>query len=230
MFGQHIVVEQLIGALSSHFSEKRKSRKPLVLSFHGTPGTGKNYVSEMIAESMYVLGLQSSYVHKFMGRTDFALSELVKHYKQNVLHTVKTGLADCPLSLFIFDEVEKMPPGIFESITNMLDFNAYPYGVDNSKAVFIFISNTAGVQISDHLGDLIKSGKLREETKLSDFERILEKTAYITEGGLKESSLIKAHVIDHFIPFLPLEKLHVYKCVKAEFEMWNMYPHEDKME
>lgn len=227
LYGQHIVVDQLLAALNSHFSKIRKSRKALVLSFHGTPGTGKNYVAQMIAESMYTLGLRSSFVHKFVGRSDFETETLVSYYKKIIFNTVKEGLSACQKSLFIFDEVEMMPPGIFEFITSILDFSS---GMDSSQAVFLFLSNTAGIQISDHLGVLIKRGKLREETKLSDYERILEKTAFNADGGLKESSLIKAHVIDHFIPFLPLEKYHVHKCVEAEFRMLNMEPDHDQIE
>ncbi len=35
-------------------------------------------------------------------------------------------------------------------------------------------------------------------------------------GGFSHSSLIDHHLIDHYIPFLPLEMQHVYQCVIAE--------------
>ena len=34
------------------------------------------------------------------------------------------------------------------------------------------------------------------------------------EGGLKRSSIVAHNLIDHFIPFLPLERQHVKKCVE----------------
>merc|ERR1719348_1427161 len=34
------------------------------------------------------------------------------------------------------------------------------------------------------------------------------------EGGLKRSSIVDHHLIDHFVPFLPLERTHVKKCVE----------------
>jgi len=37
-------------------------------------------------------------------------------------------------------------------------------------------------------------------------------------GGLKKSALIDSHVIDHYIPFLPLEKVHVEQCIEAELK------------
>lgn len=37
-------------------------------------------------------------------------------------------------------------------------------------------------------------------------------------GGLKRSSMIDSHIIDHFVPFLPLEKMHVVQCIEAELK------------
>ena len=224
LFGQHIVQQQLIPALEAHFSNKRNSRKPLVISFHGTPGTGKNFVADQIARKLYEKGLESKFVHKYMGRSDFPLAEKARLYTERINRDVREGLRKCPRSLFIFDEVDKMPPGVFESLTSLVDYNSLIDGQDATQAIFIFLSNTAGVQVSDKLGELIKGGTLREDTKISHFEQILEKAAYNLEGGLKKTSLIEAHVIDHFIPFLPLEKSHVYKCIEQEFRRWDKFP------
>lgn len=38
LYGQHIVNASLIPALRSHINNLELSRKPLVMSFHGTPG------------------------------------------------------------------------------------------------------------------------------------------------------------------------------------------------
>lgn len=230
LFGQHIVQQQLIPALEAHFSGKRNSRKPLVISFHGTPGTGKNFVADQIANKLYANGVKSKFVHKYMGRADFPIAEYASIYTARINDEVRQGIAACPRSLFIFDEVDKMPPGVFESLTSLVNYNSYVDGSDNTKAIFIFLSNTAGVTISDKLGKLIKDGTLRDDTKLSHFEQILEKAAYNLEGGLQKASLIEAHVIDHFIPFLPLEKSHVYKCLKQEFRNWNHYPEEEVLQ
>lgn len=41
-------------------------------------------------------------------------------------------------------------------------------------------------------------------------------------GGLKKSHLIDSHIIDHYIPFLPLEKTHVMQCIEAELNYLKM--------
>ena len=217
------MLEHLIPALRAHFSSHTKSRKPLVISFHGTPGTGKNYVADLIAETLYEKGVKSKYVHKYLGRADFPKAANADLYKAQINHEVRVAIADCPRSLFIFDEVDKMPEGVFESLTSLVGYNSQIDGNDFSDAIFIFLTNTAGVQISDHLGDIIKQGTLRENAKLGQFESVLAKAAYNQIGGLRKASLIETHVIDHYLPFLPLEKQHVYLCILEEFKRWNVH-------
>lgn len=81
LFGQHIANATILPALHSHHKNMDKSQKPLVMSFHGTPGTGKNYVADHIVKHLYKLGDQSAYVYKFMGRADFPLASKVDEYR-----------------------------------------------------------------------------------------------------------------------------------------------------
>ncbi|KAH8421496.1 hypothetical protein KR009_009857, partial [Drosophila setifemur] len=224
LFGQHIVIKQVISALTAHVSPMRKSRKPLVLSFHGQPGTGKNFVAEHIASALYRLGSSSAYVTKYLGQADFPMVERVTEYRRRITDEVRASLSKCPRSLFIFDEVDKMPSGVFDTLTSLTDYNAFTDGTDHTKAIFIFLSNTAGTHIADHLGNQMKQGRLREDLRQQDFERLLEKAAYNMDGGLRRTTMIESHVIDHFIPFLPLEKAHVVKCLEMEFGRWNRRP------
>ncbi|KAH8287274.1 hypothetical protein KR054_005147, partial [Drosophila jambulina] len=224
LFGQHIVEQHVVPALVAHFSSQSTSRKPLVISFHGQPGTGKNFVADQIAQALYLEGSKSGYVAKYLGQADFPNANNVMHYKERISWEVRRQLNKCPRSLFIFDEVDKMPSGVFDTLASLADYNAFADGTDNTKAIFIFLSNTAGKHIADHLGDLMRGGRLREDTRLGDFENLLKKAAYNLDGGLKQTALIDSHVIDHFIPFLPMEKAHVVKCLEAEFRRWNRRP------
>jgi torsin-1 len=80
LFGQHIVLESVLSSLRMHFQKKDLSSKPLVISFHGMPGTGKNYVADFIAKSLYKKGLDSKYVHKFFGRLEFPEASKATQY------------------------------------------------------------------------------------------------------------------------------------------------------
>lgn len=218
LYGQHIVQDVLVNAIGAHFDNIQSSRKPLVMSFHGTSGTGKNYVSDFVARALYQNAIGSKFVNKFTA------SDAQKDLADKVKQTVR----NCPQSLFIFDEIEKMPAGIFDEIVALLDHHSSMKDYDFSKAIFIFLSNSAGAEIAHKLKSLIDSGYYRDETKLPDFERIAELGAYNVMGGLYRSSIIDSHVIDHFIPFLPLEPRHVEKCVRKEYDNFCISHPEDE--
>lgn len=45
-------------------------------------------------------------------------------------------------------------------------------------------------------------------------------------GGFHHSDTIKSNLIDHYIPFLPLERSHIRKCIMEEFNIRNVVPEE----
>lgn len=57
---------------------------------------------------------------------------------------MKEAVKNCPYSLFIFDEIELMPKGVFDPIVSLLDHHSDLEDHDFSKSVFIFLSNSAG--------------------------------------------------------------------------------------
>ncbi|CAO1407791.1 unnamed protein product [Diamesa serratosioi] len=219
LFGQHIVKDKVYNAVNSHYNSIKYSKKPLVMSFHGTPGIGKNFVADMIAEAVFEKGASSSFYHKFHGSMDFPGIESVGHYKEKLVSLIKAAVKKCPYSIFLFDEVDKMPKGVLDVITAMLDHHTSVQGLDFRKTVFIFLTNDGGKNIIDILTGLVnKNGLFREEVKLHHFESAMSLGLYNSEGGLQNSKTIEHAVIDFYIPFLPLEMKHVEQCIKAEFK------------
>lgn len=220
LFGQHIVVEKLFQAVASHYKEIDKSQKPLVMSFHGTPGTGKNFVSNLIAETVFEKGTSSQYYHVFHG-SQFSDLDKINHYTEQIKNDLFAAIDKCPYTIFVFDEVDKMPGGIFDSITGILDHHTLVRGRDFRKAIFIFLTNYGGEEITKVLYLLTTSkGLFRHDTKLHHFEDIIKIGVYNRQGGLKESRLITSAVIDFYLPFLPLEEKHVVECIKAEYKSY----------
>lgn len=66
--------------------------------------------------------------------------------------------------------------------------------------------------------EFYKSNKRREEIELRDFESIIKNQVYNDESSMKYSSLITSHLINHFIPFLPLERAHIDQCIDASLD------------
>ncbi|XP_011163297.1 torsin-like protein [Solenopsis invicta] len=235
LFGQDIARETIINALRGHY-ESHNSPKALVMSFHGTPGTGKNYVVQMIAKAFYKNGMQSKYFHFFNGRNDFPLQRKLDEYKENLYKVISIALQQCDRSMFVFDEVDKMPEDLLNVLVPFLDYNSYHKSTKHSesmyqnKAVFIFLSNTGSAQIVQYLTNMWERGRNREDARLQDFEKLVAEGAFNEKGGFHHSDTIQASVIDHYVPFLPLEEVHVRKCLARSFVERGFSPKEEMIE
>ncbi|CAO1298141.1 unnamed protein product [Diamesa serratosioi] len=218
LFGQHIVKYEVFSAISNHYKNIKTSKKPLVLSFHGTAGVGKSFVGNIIIENIFQKGLDSKYYHIFHGVSDFPGKHNLDHHKEVLEQKIFAATKSCEYSVIIFDECDKVFPGIFDVMTSMLDHNKKYKGSDFRKAIFIFISNDGGEEISKVLTNLEEKGVKREKTEQKHYRTILENGAYNSEGGFKKSKTIDNAVIDYYIPFLPLEEQHVKLCIRAEFK------------
>lgn len=99
LFGQHIVNATLIPQLRAHVRNLERSEKPLVMSFHGRMGTGKNFVTELIIKHFYKKGEHSKFVHKKMARKDFPLDLEVNKYRvSHSMRFIRSNIQICPIS------------------------------------------------------------------------------------------------------------------------------------
>ncbi|KAK2818743.1 hypothetical protein Q5P01_024304 [Channa striata] len=218
LIGQHIASSIIQDAVTG-FMRDNNPRKPLVLSLHGPSGTGKNFVSKLIAENIYKKGMDSSFVHVFTSQLHFPHSGLVDTYKSQLKQWIKANVISCERSMFIFDEIDKMPPGLFDSITPYLDYYVKLDGVSYRKAIFIFLSNDGGEDIKETALQFWREGRDREEIELKDLETAIAKSALkYNTSGFWHSDLIEKNMIDFFVPFLPLEYRHVVQCAMAEMK------------
>ncbi|KAM4696585.1 torsin-1A-like [Rhinophrynus dorsalis] len=218
IFGQHLAKKVILKGVSG-FLKNKNPKKPLTLSFHGWTGTGKNYVSQILARNIYPEGLNSKFVHQFVATLHFPHATQINTYKDQLQTWIRGNVSNCDRSIFIFDEVDKMHSGLLDSIKPFLDYYEQLDGVSYRKAIFIFLSNTGGEVISRLALEFWKNGKKREDIKLSDVEQHLSLNAFNKkDSGLWHCSLIDKNLIDFFVPFLPLEFSHVKECIRAELQ------------
>jgi len=227
LFGQHIAKSVVYKTLYSHL-RKFEPKKALVLSFHGMTGAGKNYIAQLIAENIYKEGTNSKYVHIYLSTVHFPDKDRVEFYKNQLQNEIKAKVKSCARSLFIFDEVDDMDPGIIDAIKPFLDYHPVIDGVDYRKSIFIFLSNTGAQKIYTTAKKNWESGLAREDLKLEYFDESLNNLAYNSEGGLKKTDIIERALIDAAVPFLPLEKRHVMLCIKAEIDKHNLVDQEEE--
>uniref|UniRef100_A0A3B4VFM9 Torsin n=1 Tax=Seriola dumerili TaxID=41447 RepID=A0A3B4VFM9_SERDU len=231
LFGQHVASRIILKAVDG-FMSNDNPKKPLVLSLHGSTGTGKNFASQLIAENIYKEGIKSRFFHVFSATHHFPHPKQHLHtYKIRLKQWLKEGITDCERSMFIFDEVDKMDPNLMDSIKPYLDYYDKLDGVSYQKAIFIFLSNEGGDVIAQTALDFKKAGRRREAIKLVDLETPLSLSLFNnTQSGFFRSSLISKKMVDYFIPFLPLEYNHVIQCVKAEMKTRGILPNPDVAE
>ena len=80
LHGQPLVEETVIRLLKRHLAND-EPEKALVLSFHGWTGSGKNFVSRIIAEHIYDHGMKSRYVNLFVSTVHFPHKHKVAEYQ-----------------------------------------------------------------------------------------------------------------------------------------------------
>ncbi len=80
VFGQHIV-QQIVPAAVAGSISREQPTKPLVLSFHGWPGGGKNYVASFVVKNYFKEGAGSKFYHFFNARAHFPLEKNTAVYQ-----------------------------------------------------------------------------------------------------------------------------------------------------
>uniref|UniRef100_A0A4X2KWX7 Torsin family 2 member A n=1 Tax=Vombatus ursinus TaxID=29139 RepID=A0A4X2KWX7_VOMUR len=136
--GQHLVRQLVMKGLKA-FVENPEPAKPLVMSFHGWTGTGKSYVSSMLVQYLFRDGMASPHVHHFSPVIHFPHAEQIEHYKSDLKQWILGNLTTCGRSLFLFDEVDKMHPGLLGVLRPFLGPSWVVYGTNYRKAIFIFL-------------------------------------------------------------------------------------------
>uniref|UniRef100_A0A8C5BW35 Torsin-1A C-terminal domain-containing protein n=1 Tax=Gadus morhua TaxID=8049 RepID=A0A8C5BW35_GADMO len=221
---QHIASEVIMNALTG-FMNNDNPNKPLVLSFHGTTGTGKNLASQLIVKNIYKKGMDSRFVHYFNSVVHFPYRRQVETYKTQLQHWIRGNVTNCAHSMFIFADMDKMHPGLIDCIKPFMVHRQKLDGVSYRKAIFIFLSNAGGEILTQTTLDFWKAGKDRQEIKLKDVETALSSSVFNNHNsGLWHSSLIESSLVDFFIPFLPLEHWHVVQCIMDEMEARGLQP------
>ena len=225
VFGQHLVTKVALNAVKGHVMNK-SPKKALVLSFNGGAGSGKNFVSKLIAKNLFTKGLKSKYVHQIIATNDFPHQRLSRTYRHQLKSWVVGNVSKycSSRSMFIFDEMDKMPTGVVDVLTPYMEPYPDVKGVDYRKTIFIFLSNTGGDLINEEALKNWKKGKSREEITIKQMDRVINQGAFNTKGSFWHSSLIEKNLVDYCIPFLPMERTQVKQCAEADMKAKNHVP------
>ncbi|KAM9207240.1 torsin-1B isoform 2-T2 [Dugong dugon] len=151
LFGQHLAAEVIVKALTG-FRNNKNPKKALTLSLHGWAGTGKNFVSQIVAENLHSKGLKSNFVHLFVSTLHFPHEQKIKLYQDQLQNWIRGNVSTCASSVFIFDEMDKLHPGLIDAIKPFLDYYEQVDGVSYRKAIFIFLREEEGRHSAERPG------------------------------------------------------------------------------
>ncbi|XP_038397726.1 torsin-3A isoform X3 [Canis lupus familiaris] len=218
LHGQHLARELVLTAVKGYLELPRPD-KALALSFHGWSGTGKNFVARLLAENLYRDGQRSDCVKMFIATFHFPHPKYVDLYKEQLTTQIKKTQERCHQTLFIFDEAEKLHPGLLEVLRPHLEHQAPEnHRAKSRKTIFLFLSNLGGNIVNEAVLNLLQAGGSREEIKLEHLvPRLRAEIEQSTDSGFGHSCLVKENLIDFFVPFLPLEYRHVRLCARDAF-------------
>ncbi|XP_061752420.1 prosalusin isoform X3 [Nerophis ophidion] len=211
VYGQHLA-QDIISEEVVRFLQNKSPEKPLVLSFHGSSGTGKTLVSSMLGSHLYGSAMSSPYVHRFIPALHFPSAGQVDQYRVQLKNWVQGNLTACARSVFIFDEMERMPRGLVDVLEPFLGPSHVVFGTNYRKAF------TAGEDVVNRVAlEHRRAGRDREEITSSDLQDAIAQAVYDNNSsGLFQSSIIRQKLITSFVPFLPLSRCHVERCVRSQ--------------
>nr|XP_020450967.1 prosalusin [Monopterus albus] len=216
VYGQHLA-QDIVSEEVARFLQNKSPDRPLVLSFHGSSGTGKTLVSSMLGNHLYGSAMSSPYVHQFVPTLHFPSPELVKKYREELKSWVQGNVTECARSVFIFDEMEKMPSGLIDVLEPFLGPSHVVFRTNYRKAIYIFISTTGEEVINKVALENRQAGRDREEIRLADLEEAIAQAAYSSNmSGFYQSSIIQKNLITCFVPFLPLSRRHIERCAHSQ--------------
>lgn len=214
LHGQPLVAARIFPALIGHIKSS-SPRKPLVLSFHGPTGTGKNFAARLIANGLIRNENQFEVISclTLCPCHDACNLETATACRRKLQDRIKNKLKSCSKTIFVFDELENLPAGIIDGITPFLDYSVDSKEYDHRQSIFIFLSNVGAGSIFEIVYDAYKKGEHRKDIEYHILHNALNEAAFNEDSGFMKSKLILKDYIDHMVPFFPLEKEHVEKCI-----------------
>ncbi|XP_059405108.1 torsin-2A-like isoform X2 [Carassius carassius] len=171
----------------------------------------------MIGRHIYGTAMGSPYIHQFVPTLHFPSTDRVQQYRSDLKRWVEGNLTACARSIFIFDEMEKMPPGVIDVLEPHLGPFHVLFQTNYHKAIYIFIS-TVGQEVINRVAlESRQAGRDREDILPKELEDSVADAVYNNKNsGFYHSRVITEKLITRFVPFLPLLRRHVERCAQRE--------------
>ncbi|KAE9547003.1 hypothetical protein FO519_009785, partial [Halicephalobus sp. NKZ332] len=173
---------------------------------HGGAGIGKTFSGKLIANALFAMGYDPANYNYI----NFA----ERDKRKKVYEKIEEGLRKCERAIFVLDEVDKVESNDFKVIIPFLNRHMDSMEVNPKKAIFLFISNAGTKAVNDS----VIEHQDRRTISVPHLQKILIDAVLSEKGGHMDSEIVKRGLIDYYVPFMPLTKDHVKRCIRQEAE------------
>ncbi|XP_074649949.1 torsin-like protein [Tubulanus polymorphus] len=196
IFGQDLAVEIVTNALGIFI---KNPFRPLVLSLHGWSGVGKSHLADLIVNF-----LRPTSATTFIVPLEITQFVNIRNATENMLSYIHP----CFVNIFIFEEMEEVTKGYMASVGAVIERVRRS---KNTSVIFLLLSTNGARIINRVVLDHIKTGGKRHDIS----------SEYLVASllaGLEQDSVYSElfGLVDYWIPLMPLEKVHVLKCIERE--------------
>lgn len=219
--GQPLATRALAAAICDFVAEPAPA-KPLVISVHGPPGAGKSLAHAALAAALYradpgAAGAGAGPPCPGRGcpgyRIVFGLDYTAED-APTALAALRTALLDHaaahPQSLIVIEEYDKLGCDARAALRGLLAAApGDPARAALARSVVVLESNAAAAE----LHALVEAAPSRDDVALEDGVRAVKDALYAAWAGPgcepRAETLRSLAAVDHFLPFLPLERGHL---------------------
>ena len=138
IYGQNAVVAQISTLIYSHLSNK-SSQKALSILLCGSTGTGKTHLAYKVSEMLFKLGSHSKFFLHIQSNIHFINQKSLAQNQEQLIQTLKRQIVKSPSSIFVIDEVDKLPKGFLDVMAPFLAHNGNFEGNVIKKCYFSYI-------------------------------------------------------------------------------------------
>ncbi|XP_035890400.1 torsin-1B-like [Phyllostomus discolor] len=203
LLGEHLAKEVILKALTG-FKSNKDPKEPWTLSLCGWAGTGKNFVSQIVAENLHSKGLKNNFVHLFVSILHFPHEHQIKLYQDQLQRWIQGNVSACVSSVFIFDKMDKLNPRIRRPSSHLLDYYEQVGGVSYQEVIFIFLSMAGGDLITKTDLEFWRAGRKWEDIQLNNLEHMQSVGVFSNKhSGLWCSRLTDRNFRITLVPFCP---------------------------
>ncbi|XP_056397105.1 torsin-4A [Hyla sarda] len=218
VFGQKIAIDKITDLLKDYLATHWHN-KPLVISMNGPSGVGKSHMGRILAKHFRSVAESDDFVLQYYVMhncpSDSNIGTCETDLSKMISDMVTRAELEEKIPIFIFDEMELMPPSLLDMLHGYFQLNQ-----DNEylNAIYILISNIGGNEVTKYYLQNVSSDVLNVPQELHD---------------IIQSSLRQHHNlwdVAEIVPFILLEKSHIANCFLDELLREGFYPDNSNIE